>query len=188
MLLILSKSLILYMNLANDIKKYITVSLPHLKQGECHFKKMSLEEAVSKSASAINVYGKIDNHQRRIGKNLLNLGASMMITNIEKLKKCKTFKEIFEISEEVKNSVLGLGDLWSYDTALRIGFNKNLYPKDVYVQAGVKKGVEKLFYPKIKKGRCLPMSIFPSEFHILKPHEIENFLCIWGKARNKTGC
>jgi hypothetical protein len=81
--------------------------------------------------------------------------------------------------------IRGLGDLWSYDTALRIAFNRGsaFYPQAVFVQGGVLKGVRKIFTKKPLKGRTLPLEMFPKELQQLQPFELENFLCIWGKAR-----
>lgn len=176
------------MGLKADIDKYIRTSLQQLKVTEAIYKKMNLSDAVIRSASARTTLDKIDSHQRRIGKVLLTKASNELMMKINLIRKCKTFADIFEITESVKKAIYGLGDLWSYDTALRIGFNMDIYPKDVYVQAGVRKGVTKIFTQKRIKGRCFPLSIFPSEIQKLKPHEVENFLCVWGKSSSKAFC
>jgi hypothetical protein len=69
---------------------------------------------------------------------------------------------------------------------LRIAFNRGtaFYPQAVFVQRGVMKGVRKIFTTKPAKGRTLPVDTFPKELQVLKPFELENFLCVWGKEKN----
>ena len=94
---------------------------------------------------------------------------------------CIIFEDIIVITDEVKNNTKRLGDLWSYDTALRIGFHLKIYPTDVYIQAGVKKGYFKLLNKKPRK-RKVPRIKFPM-LDELEVYEIENFLCIWGSDK-----
>lgn len=84
----------------------------------------------------------------------------------------------------MREEIYGLGDLWSYDTALRIGFYLRKYPKDVYIQRGVITGVIKLFGNNPRE-RKIQKFLFPQELQELESYEIENFLCIWGKNENK---
>jgi hypothetical protein len=82
----------------------------------------------------------------------------------------------------------GLGDLWSYDTALRMAFNrgKTFYPRAVYVQDSSMKSVKKMFSRILIRGRILPMKALPKEMQVLKPFEAEHFLSIRGKNRKST--
>jgi hypothetical protein len=70
--------------------------------------------------------------------------------------------------------------LASYDTALRIGFKLNKLPEDVYLHAGTQKGSAalKLTGHRSVLGIDQVREKYP-EFSRLKPHEIENFLCIY---------
>jgi hypothetical protein len=62
-----------------------------------------------------------------------------------------------------------------YDTALRIGAKLNLFPTRVYLHAGTREGVRGLD----AREDALYVADLPRKFHALKPHEIEDVLCIF---------
>ncbi|WP_432671098.1 hypothetical protein [Flavobacterium sp. SM2513] len=103
----------------------------------------------------------------------------------KELELSQSFEEILVITDAVSNHIYRLGVLWSYDTALRIGFQKKVYPKNVYLQAGVKKGYKKIL-DQNSKIRFVEKDLFPQELQVLEPNEIENFLCIWGSNKQKN--
>jgi len=180
------------MSLKSDIGKYRKEHLPKLKSQESYFKKMTILEAIKKAAGATDLNGKIFSHQRKVGKKLLAIGENeILILEIE-IRACKSFKEIFKITEQVRKSDKGkgLGNLWSYDTALRIAFRlgKKYYPKDVYVQAGVNVGANRIFKGKKPPGRYLSRNKFPTQIQALEPFEIENFLCVRKHLNKKNQC
>ena len=171
------------MNLQNDVDEYRANDRNRLENMRLYYAALSLEDAVEQASKGLFAHGKVDNHQYRIKKKS-KIGATIeMKKRISELKACKSFEEIFRITEDVKNSVAGLGDLWSYDTALRIGFNMGILPSQVYVQRGVIDGVKKALGGTRPIGRSVPLSLFPAPFLMLQPYEVENFLCIWGKDK-----
>ncbi|MGE0638205.1 MAG: hypothetical protein AB7P01_17300 [Bacteroidia bacterium] len=177
------------MSLKVVIERYMKEDFSTLKDKKIFYENMPLHEAVKNAASAITPEKIMDSHQRRIGKKIC-VDAAIELLKLElEIKRCNTFEKIFEITEKVKKRTDRLGDLWSYDTALRIGFNKKVYPKEVYVQRGVVKGVKKALNGKCPRGRSLPLGIFPQEIQDMKePYLVENFLCIWGKDGKKSNC
>ena len=176
------------MSLKSEIENYKKGHLQNLEKKKEFYEKMSLTDAIKNAAIGSTPFGTMDSHQRRVGKRKGELGANELLKEEARIKNRKTFEEIFKITEEVRRRVNGLGPLWSYDTTLRVGFNKRVYPNEVYVQSGVVKGVKKALNGKIPKGRSLPMSIFKDEFQNLEPYQLENFLCIWGKDGKKSNC
>lgn len=83
--------------------------------------------------------------------------------------------------EKTKN-IKKFGELCSYDTALRIGFNLNILPHKIYLHAGAMKGAENLKWDTKKKE--IELNEIPkihSDLLVLQPYEIENFLCIYKK-------
>lgn len=173
------------MDLNKSIKFFEDYHLSSLFNTAEYFKNITLKVAVYEASSSIESLNKnkMFSHQRRIGKGITNKGAEKMLEKIDEIGKCKTFDEVFLITEEVRKSIFKLGHLWSYDTALRIGFNLNLYPDKVYIQSGVKNGLKKIFKEKTPRGRTLPKNIFPLQLQKLEPYMIENFLCIYGKNK-----
>ena len=158
----------------------------HLQNVKIHFESISLSEAIEQASKAIDLTNnKMFSHQRRIGKIKAAEGYELLKYKEVDFKECTTFEDIIAIIDEVMSNVPRLGNLWSYDTTLRIGFHLRIYPTDVYIQAGVVKGYVKLFdeKPRVRK-------IAKSEFPLLselEAYEIENFLCVWG-GEKKSIC
>ena len=176
------------MDLFKTVIWYKEEALPHLTQTKEFYEKLELETAIEFASIGKEPNGKMHSHQRRVGYRKGMLGADELARKIEEIKRCTSFDDIFSITETVKKDIYRLGDLWSYDTALRIGFNLKIYPQQVYVQCGVVKGIKKVLSGRIPKERCVPTSIFPSELQELKAYEMENFLCIYGKDKEKVLC
>lgn len=168
-----------------EIESYKHDCLASLHAEKKYYEDCSFEDAIKNAAKGRNHNGKMHSHQYRIGR-IRGEKASLEIGEYkEEVDACVSFEQIFSITEQIKNKVYGLGNLWSYDTALRIGFNKGIYPNEVYIQAGVVKGVKLIFGFK-PKGRSLSIHIFPEQIRSkLKPYEMENFLCIYGRGRSK---
>lgn len=164
-----------------DMNIYKSISRGHLKEVKYSFENYNLTEAIEKAAKAIDPTNdnKMFSHQRRVGFKVAKSGYELLKEREEDLRRCKSFEEILVITDEVSKQIYRLGKLWSYDTALRIGFNLKIYPSDVYIQAGVVKGYVKLFNKK-PKARKIPKNEFPM-FAELEAYEVENFLCIWGR-------
>ncbi|HCQ12746.1 hypothetical protein, partial [Flavobacterium sp.] len=141
-------------------------------------------EAIEKAAKSIDPTNdnKMFSHQRRVGKIKAADGYGILLLKKTELEECKKFEEIIAITDKVMKEVERLGPLWSYDTALRIGFHFRVYPTGVYIQAGVKKGYKKIFNEN-SKNRFEDKDKFPQELQVLEPYEIENFLCIWGNDK-----
>lgn len=172
--------------LSHDIDDYIQNHRPNLeKEREYYYSELTLVEAIEKSAKGIDSNGKFRRHQFRNGKLKCQKGYAELMKYFRLIQKCESFEEIFQITEVVTVNIKGLRNLWSYDTALYISFNKGYAPKEVYVQRGVRDGVKKIFpaHHQIQHCRSLPRKIFPKELHKLKPYEVENFLCIWGAGK-----
>jgi hypothetical protein len=166
------------MSLQSEITDYRETALRELQEYERFYKSLSFPAAIEYAASGVTPHRKIHIHQRKIGVKQLRQSAVQMKKFTPYIRKAKSFEELFMITEAVKSNMKGLGDLWSYDTALRMAFNrgKTFYPKAVFVQGKVMRGVKRLFMRITEKGRTLPVKIFPKEIKQLKPFEIENFL------------
>lgn len=175
------------MSIIQEIECYQQDYLPVLLEIKQFYKSLKDVPEVIDSASKGQIpSGRMDRHQWRVGYEKGTVGSRELLLKLNRIEEANSFEEIFEITEEVKKTVYGLGELWSYDTALRIGFKKGFYPENVYVQAGVKDGVKKALGITKVKERSLPVTRFPESFRKLRPYQLENFLCIWGKK--KTIC
>jgi hypothetical protein len=116
-------------------------------------------------------------HQRRIKLTALKKAHKTLRSKIGELESCKSFDAIFECVRDNSSEIKGLGRLYVYDTALRIGaFSKKL-PKRVHLQSGALAGARVLRLDV--KNSPLPVGDFPNPMQRLAPHEIEDFLCIY---------
>jgi hypothetical protein len=79
--------------------------------------------------------------------------------------------------KEHLNGVRGLGELYYYDTALRIGASLRLMPRRVYLHRGTRDGAHALGLAC--KADSLDPRDLPKALAVLEPREIEDFLCIY---------
>ena len=175
-------------NLDLEVEKYLKDDRHLLEDMRSYFASLTLENAVDEASKGLNPNSTINSHQHRVGRKRGEAAAIEMSKFILELRTCKSFEDIFQITERVKNDVFRLGDLWSYDTALRIGFALNFLPTMVYVQRGVVKGVEKALNEKMPRARFISLTSLPKEIQRLKPYQAENFLCIWGRGKTSKIC
>ena len=150
----------------------------------------NLETAVKSAALAEDLVGKSfrkegdgkvrrHGHQRRIKRSVLETARRVLASksNIEKLKSCRSFEEIFELVARCCDQIPGTGPLYVYDTALRIGAFLKKLPEQVHLQAGALLGARALGL--VIKNSSLPKSAFPKPIQRLAPQQIEDFLCIY---------
>jgi hypothetical protein len=172
------------MSLQSDIADFRENELRELHELARFFMSLSFHSAIEYAASGVTPHRKIHPHQRGIGVKQLRQSAARLKEYSSAIRKAKSFADLFIITEAVKSTQKGLGDLWSYDTALRMAFNrgKTFYPQAVFLQKGNMKGIRKIFLRMPVKQRTFPVKIFPKEIRSLKPFEIENFLTVWGRV------
>lgn len=137
----------------------------------------TLVVAVEKAAMATNSKGKRHSHQRRLKKADIEKAKLILLTNLNEIEACKSFDEIFSLLEELVRPIKGIGELYVYDTALRIGGYLNLYPTEVYLHAGARTGARRLGFDG--KESPIAVSRFPDVLRELEPREIEDLLCIF---------
>ncbi|MBD8489188.1 hypothetical protein IFO69_10565 [Echinicola sp. CAU 1574] len=180
----------------DDIGEKGLIAFEHYYNLEKFYKNLpNFKEVVENAGNAVvpnNTTGCDNNktmfagHQNRVGKKRCQDGAELLLQApfYEALEKAKSFEDIFEITEEVKTKVFGLGDLWSYDTAQRIGLAKSYYPKAVYLQTGTLLGAKELVKRGLVDGKALrgqrsvPQTVFSKVFRDLPCYMIENLLCV----------
>lgn len=136
-------------------------------------------------------------HQRRLSKASLRSARNSLLGSESKIAGCKSFDELHTLLGRLLRGSQGIGELYIYDTAFRIGAKLDLLPVKVYLHAGTRVGARALGYD----GRLpwIEVSRLPRELWRLKPYEIEDVLCIYkdilGDAKrslckpiNRRGC
>ncbi len=140
----------------------------------------TFEEAVKHAALARLPSGKRANHQRRLSTSTLNSAwAALMQCEFNT---CHNFHDLFCLIKDAVQPIHGIGELYVYDTALRIGAFLQLVPDRVYLHAGVRVGARALGF---SGGDFILCSDLPTEFTALQPHEIEDCLCIYKRDLEK---
>jgi len=165
-------------NYESIVRAYISRIRPHAKVELDWFREQpSLDSAIELASLAVNSKGKRHPHQRRLKKANLLETKSVLSANSRVLKKCRDFEELFLVVEAMLEPISGIGELYVYDTALRIGARLGLLPKMVYLHAGTRVGAKVLGFDG--KAKALEISVLPKEFRRLEPYEIEDLLCIF---------
>lgn len=143
----------------------------------------SLDDAIHYAALATNCCEKRYSHQRRITRENLQLSKKILLQNIEKINKCPSFDTLYTVLERLLDPVSGLGELYIYDTAFRLGVYLNLMPERVYLHAGTRIGAKNLGFDG--KNKTLEVAQMPEWLQQLQPYEIEDVLCIFKDKLSK---
>jgi hypothetical protein len=111
----------------------------------------------------------------------------------------RDFDTLFRLIDSAVHPIRGLGELYVYDSAFRIGTRLNIFPREIYLHAGTRKGARALGLDH--RAVKLKPSVLPAEFSSLEPYEMEDILCIFedelkeaaknGQTRNlarRKGC
>jgi hypothetical protein len=136
-------------------------------------------------------------HQRRLSKASLRSARNSLLRNKSKIAGCKNFDELHTLLGRLLRQTEGIGELYIYDTAFRIGAKLGLLPVKIYLHAGTRVGARALGCNAGQKE--IEVSDLPRELRRLKPYEIEDLLCIYkdvlGNAKtsmrkpiNRRGC
>jgi hypothetical protein len=163
-----------------SIRTYITQIRPCVDKELNWFRQQpTLSEAIYLAALAINSKCKRYSHQRRLSKTALEQARDILLENEKEIELCRSqdFDDLFALLERLLVPVKGVGELYVYDTALRIGARIGLLPKRVYLHAGTRVGAKALGFDG--NSKVLEVSQLPDWLHQLQPHEIEDVLRIF---------
>jgi len=168
----------IYMSISTIINVYIRKFRP-LTVEELNFyrEQSSLRPVIERAALAINSKGKRQAHQRRLSRSTLDEAQKLLLANIEPIERVKDFDELIHLIEVLLYSVTGIGELYIYDTSLRIGAWLKLFPEKIYLHAGTREGARALGISR--KAKTIEPGSLPIEFQKLEPYEIEDVLCIF---------
>jgi hypothetical protein len=137
----------------------------------------SLELAIHHAATATDGDGRCFNHQFRIRRVARPHARAVLAEVSRQLRACRSFHELHTLIGQLLAPVAGLGELYVYDAALRIGAYLKLVPDFVYLHAGTREGAGVL---GLGSGRAyLEMQELPPALQTLSADEVESFLCIY---------
>ena len=130
------------------------------------------------AARATDRRGKRFCHQNKIRRAALPEAEKLLLEQSDVLRECRSFHELWLLIKQTLQHVRGLGELYIYDTALRIGAFLNLEPDRVYMHRGTRDGA-KHFGFLTRDREWLNLSEFPRSLRELSALEIEDILCIY---------
>lgn len=135
----------------------------------------NLEEAISQAGLARRPDGKRWSHQRRIPVGVLERATQRL--RRAKLGSARSFADLIAGVSATVRSVRGVGELYVYDTALRIGAHLRLLPREVYLHGGTRAGARALGLDH--RAESVSLGQLPVGLRCLRPHEVEDVLCIY---------
>jgi hypothetical protein len=138
----------------------------------------TLEKAISYAALAqIPKINKRFSHQYRLRNDALYQAKKALFGNQDVMKSSSSFNELYQNIETIVGDICGLGELYVYDTTIRIGAWLGLAPDEIFVHAGVRTGVRNLGLDptRLKISR----TELPKAFAAMEAHEIEDIMCIY---------
>ena len=169
------------MSLSTIVRSYIKTCRSKAQAELDWFRQQpTLQAAVEYAALAINCRQKRFDHQRRIKRVALEQAKRVLVGNLDAISQSKDFDELFILVRALVEPIDGIGELYVYDTSLRIGAKKSLSPSVVYLHAGTRTGAQFLGYDG--KLATIEMSDLPAEFQTLTADEVEDLLCIYKDA------
>ena len=145
----------------------------------------ALGQAIEYAALAINKRRKKYRRQWRLKNISLEAARQILLKSCDEILKSNDFDDLFALIEKLCKPIKGIGELYIYDTSLRIAARLHIMPKKVYLHAGTRAGAWALGLDINIKA--LEFSKIPLEFRNLEPHEIEDVLCIYKDYFSKSG-
>jgi hypothetical protein len=124
-------------------------------------------------------------HQFRIKRSARPIAKQRLTKAVKRLKACRSFDALHSLLESLLSDIYGIGEMYIYDAAQRLGAYLGLSPVRVYLHAGVRNGA-KARGLQTKRRHTLEISELPKALRALSGDDIENFLCIY-KSRFTHG-
>jgi hypothetical protein len=160
------------------IRHYRTKHLPkHRAEIQWFVDQPNLAATIERAALAQNHRGKRCDHQRRIPRDVLKAAFRKLHSKENEIRACKSFDELHELILETLKDIRGIGELYRYDTALRIGAKLNLQPRTILLHAGTRAGAS--IITNTRGRHCLSREDLPLELRRLPPEQVEDILCIY---------
>jgi hypothetical protein len=159
------------------IRSYRTRNKPRLSLEKAYYQSKNLPEAVEAAARARNANGKKHVHQRWIHPETLENAWQILRRHLPEIAACRNFAELLSTLEGLLAPISGVGELYLYDTALRIGAKLGVSPERVYLHRVTREGAKALSLNY--RAGSLSITDFPPPFQHLTGEELEDLLCIY---------
>lgn len=160
------------------LRHYDVHHRPRVEQERAWFASAkNIEEAITRASLATDEHGKRFSHQRRIPRGALQEARTALLAATTAIRDAHDFDELLSIITTSLRDVKRTGELYRYDTALRISYYLDLSPMKVYLHAGTRAGARALQLP-LNKNFLEPREL-AAELRSRPAAEIEDILCIY---------
>lgn len=152
----------------------------HGRRLDAYLAKFENQLTLNEAIKVVHLYEnqQVHPHQRRVGRSIFeDVVIPSLLVRVAEIEACQSFHDLHSCIKNLTSHVRRFGELAVYDTALRIGANRKLWPSVVYIHAGTKKGCKSLAIPA--NGETIELKELPEPLQSLMPHHAENFLCIF---------
>jgi hypothetical protein len=141
----------------------------------------SLDEALRIAGEAQDEETHRYKHQRRVKSRAIREATRRLADSHDEIRGCSSFHDLWNLLVLRLSPIEGIGELYIYDTALRIGAHLRLTPEKVYLHAGTRIGARRLGFVPASDGskRWLEPRELPALLRDLAPSDVENLLCIY---------
>ena len=163
-------------SLPEMVQLYIKCKRPKAQKELESFHKSPFEEALGRAALAEHEDGERLGHQRRLRPETLRRARNVLLDAAKELSERDSFDALHDRVKELLNGIRGLGELYYYDTALRVAGPARM-PMRVYLHQGTREGARALGLDW--HADSLDPRALPRQLAVLEPHEMEDFLCIF---------
>lgn len=144
---------------------------------EFYERQPTLAGAIEKAGMAMRAPGKRCSHHTRKPVALLREATRRLLEIEAALASASDFEALMECVDAAVADLRGLGDLYTYDTTLRIGYKLRILPNRVYLHAGTRAGAAALGLDV--KRATIPRREFPPPLSRFSAAAIEDVLCIY---------
>lgn len=134
----------------------------------------SWDEALRVAALCISDKGKMHAHQTRLGKDKIK-GAYQRLKRVN-LQSSRNFEDLIQQVDAAVRDLPGIGVLYVYDVAQRLGAWLKLKPQRVYLHAGTRQGARALGLSA--RSKSLALVDLPPTLRRMSPSLLEDFFCI----------
>jgi hypothetical protein len=162
-------------NLGHIVSEYVTNNRARCNDELGWFRRQRSLSSAIRFAGLAMVHNKKHPHQHRLSRTALHTACNVLLGHEREIRRCESFDELHALLNTLLQGTEGVGELYIYDTASRIGARLDLWPTKVYLHAGTREGARALGFD----GRpSIEVADLRKELRRLKPYEIEDFLCI----------
>lgn len=140
----------------------------------------NIQEAIRRACDSRGEDGKLFFHQGRVWQVNRDALAKYMLKDekhYHSYSECKSFHEVYQLLEEAKDNVKGIGIVTAYDVTDRIASYLGLEPQYLYFHAGVREGLAALGVDVPSGREYVRRDELPEFFEEKNLGLVESFLC-----------